>query len=346
MYRLARDKNIDPLALITGNPVAIAYGIIGDGWTQLILREAFFGAKRFSDWGNALPIPRTVLSGRLKCLVKNKILAEVIPDGQKRKEYRLTPMGLDLCGVSIIQGQWERFYAPNNIQKNYAISFYDVRDNVNFDVAVFDKVGGKKIDAFDVRFIPESHLKPQIVPTKRRWKRNNIDTERPLMERSVDILGDYWTFLVFGSVMLGVRRFDELLNATNMAPNILSDRLSRLCDDGVLFKQAYQEKPVRLEYHLTIAGFDLHPWLMALYGWAERWVYGVDDSPLKLVSKKTGERIQPVVCKIKTGEAVDARWTRWRVELSIGSPMASASQSWRPEIPKEYKAMLEQIETP
>ena len=41
-------------ALVTGNPVALAHGVIGDAWTQLILREAFYGVRRFNDWSEAL----------------------------------------------------------------------------------------------------------------------------------------------------------------------------------------------------------------------------------------------------------------------------------------------------
>lgn len=95
-------------ALVTGNPVALAHAAVGDGWSQLILREAFYSTRRFSDWGSALKIPRSVLSARLTRLCDTGLLRLTTPTGRKRAEYRLTAMGRDLFGTALMQGLWER----------------------------------------------------------------------------------------------------------------------------------------------------------------------------------------------------------------------------------------------
>ena len=82
---------------------------IGDRWTLLILRSAFYGLRRFGDFQAELGIPRTVLSGRLKRLVDLKIM-EAKPykePGQRpRPEYFLTQKGADLAVPLIALNQW------------------------------------------------------------------------------------------------------------------------------------------------------------------------------------------------------------------------------------------------
>jgi len=88
--------------------VARAFAITGDAWTQLILREAFYGARRFSTWRERLGIPRSVLTDRLARLVSAGLFEQRLGRRGERREYRLTGMGLDMFGVAVMQGQWER----------------------------------------------------------------------------------------------------------------------------------------------------------------------------------------------------------------------------------------------
>ena len=88
----------------------------------------------------------------------------------------------------------------------------------------------------------------------------------------LSIVGERWTLLVVREVALGVRRFDELQAATSAPRAVLSDRLRRLIDAGVLEPRAYHVpgSRTRQEYGLTAAGLDLLPVLSALSDWGER----------------------------------------------------------------------------
>jgi len=87
--------------------VASALGIIGEGWTILILREAFFGSRRFEDFQKHLGIARNILTVRLNKLCDHGVLERVpIKEGARRNEYKLTPMGRDLYAVLIGLTQW------------------------------------------------------------------------------------------------------------------------------------------------------------------------------------------------------------------------------------------------
>ena len=71
------------------------------------------------------------------------------------------------------------------------------------------------------------------------------------------MVGDRWTLLVIRDVGVGRHRFDELLESLGIASNVLTDRLHRLVDDGVLQRVRYNERPERFEYHLTEKGLEL-----------------------------------------------------------------------------------------
>jgi DNA-binding HxlR family transcriptional regulator len=71
--------------------------VLGERWTLLIVRDAFFGVRRYSDWVARLDIPRAVLSDRLRGLVANGVLARRDdPDHAGRTLYDLTPAGEEL----------------------------------------------------------------------------------------------------------------------------------------------------------------------------------------------------------------------------------------------------------
>ena len=86
------------------------------------------------------------------------------------------------------------------------------------------------------------------------------------------LLGERWALLVVREVSLGLRRFNELEAATGAPRTVLSDRLRRLTEAGVLDTRPYQlpGSRVRTEYVLTEAGYDLLPLLSAMSDWGER----------------------------------------------------------------------------
>jgi len=77
--------------------LAAALEVLGERWTLLVVRDAFFGVRRFEDFARHLDIPRAVLSGRLRKLVASGVLAKVPePGAPGRFGYRLTAAGEDL----------------------------------------------------------------------------------------------------------------------------------------------------------------------------------------------------------------------------------------------------------
>ena len=87
----------------------------------------------------------------------------------------------------------------------------------------------------------------------------------------LDIFGDKWTLLIVRDLILGKRRYQDLISSPeNIASNILADRLKKLEAAGLVNRQAYQQNPVRYEYVLTDKGKDLKPILQAIIRWGKR----------------------------------------------------------------------------
>ena len=95
--------------------------------------------------------------------------------------------------------------------------------------------------------------------------------------RSLETIGDRWTLLVLRDAFLRVRRFEDFQRHLGIARNVLTDRLGRLVDDGILERRRYQERPPRYEYRLTDKGRDLWPVLISLAKWGDR--YLADEGP-------------------------------------------------------------------
>ena len=87
--------------------VARTVDLLGDWWTPLVLREAFYGVHRFEDMQRNLSVSRNVLAQRLKRLVEEEVLKRVpYQDNPPRDEYRLTQKGRDLFGVVLAMTRW------------------------------------------------------------------------------------------------------------------------------------------------------------------------------------------------------------------------------------------------
>ena len=87
--------------------VAAALQVVGDPWTLLILRDAFFGVRRFDDWQARLGVARNVLASRLKSLVEAGVLETRLYSAHPpRKDYVLTAKGRDLMPVIVALKAW------------------------------------------------------------------------------------------------------------------------------------------------------------------------------------------------------------------------------------------------
>lgn len=156
-------------------------------------------------------------------------------------------------------------------------------------------------------------------------RRTRFDDWDCPIARTVDILGDWWTPMVLRSAFLGARRFEQFADMLGIPRNVLTERLARLCDEGIFEKVAYQDRPVRHEYRLTEKGDALYPVFVSLHRWGNDWLDWDDGSPAHLADRGTGEVLEPVLVDQRTGEELDPRRTTlvYERESNAGRPERS-----------------------
>lgn len=97
--------------------LARALEIVGERWTLLIIRDAFYGVRRFGDFVTQLGIPRAVLTNRLKDLVREGVFTRD-DDGAGTVEYRLTAKGIALWPtVRTLMAWGDEFYSPGGVKR-------------------------------------------------------------------------------------------------------------------------------------------------------------------------------------------------------------------------------------
>jgi DNA-binding HxlR family transcriptional regulator len=143
--------------------------------------------------------------------------------------------------------------------------------------------------------------------------------------RSVNILGDHWNLLLIRQACRGTRRFDDFQAALGVGRNILSQRLARLVDLGMLRRVEYQEKPSRHEYRLTDKGREVYPILAAMAAWGDRWLTGPEGTPLVLHHTTCDHDMHADVVCSECGEPLDVRQIRPRRGPGHPAPLAAAA---------------------
>jgi DNA-binding HxlR family transcriptional regulator len=137
----------------------------------------------------------------------------------------------------------------------------------------------------------------------------DYDTANCAIGAAVGIIGERQTFLVLREAFNGVRRFDDMQRRTAMPRQVLSDRLARLVDEGLLRKVPYRDsgQRARNEYRLTEKGLDLYPVLVALMAWGDQYAVGPEGPAVELRHRDCGE---PVELRLSCAAGHDVRSAR------------------------------------
>jgi DNA-binding HxlR family transcriptional regulator len=118
--------------------------------------------------------------------------------------------------------------------------------------------------------------------------------------RTLEIVGERWSLLIVRDAFLGLRRFDQFQESLGIARNVLTDRLNRLVEEGILERVRYSERPERFEYRLTRKGRDLQIALVGLRQWGDKYA---SDKPPRVMRRKA-DRKPVVAALVPKGAAV------------------------------------------
>lgn len=113
--------------------------------------------------------------------------------------------------------------------------------------------------------------------------------------RAIDAVGERWALLILRNATLGMTRFEDFRADLGIADNILSTRLTRLVDLGLLTRVPYRDGGrTRNEYRLTVAGADMLPVLHALAAWGhEHTTPDEPAEPMRVVHRTCGHATTP-----------------------------------------------------
>jgi len=141
-----------------------------------------------------------------------------------------------------------------------------------------------------------------------QYKSKNASTVNCPVARSLERVGDTWSILILRDAFYGMTRFDEFQKSLEIAPNILTRRLTTLVAEGLMERRQYLEKPPRYEYILTESGKAFKPVMIALLTWGNQH-FTPDGLSVVLTDLDTGATIEPILIDGVSGKPiVDANY--------------------------------------
>jgi DNA-binding HxlR family transcriptional regulator len=120
-------------------------------------------------------------------------------------------------------------------------------------------------------------------------------------------VGERWTVILLREVFWGSHRFETIRENLGIARNILTARLRRLVELGLLERRPVQPGGRRCEYHLSERGRDLLPVLLALSQWADRWLQPGSRPPVEFRDRRDGLPIAPIAVRAADGRVLTGR---------------------------------------
>lgn len=122
--------------------------------------------------------------------------------------------------------------------------------------------------------------------------------------RSVDLVGDRWSLLIVRDAFDGLHRFGDFQRNLGVARNILSDRLRRLVEAGILQTRPASDGSAYQEYVLTPQGETLFPVVLALRQWGEQHLFARGERHSVLIDKRNGKPVPFMAPRARDGSVL------------------------------------------
>jgi DNA-binding HxlR family transcriptional regulator len=127
---------------------------------------------------------------------------------------------------------------------------------------------------------------------------------------ALEVVGERWSFLILRGAFNGLHHFEEFQSTLGIARNILSNRLGRLVEHGILERQPDPADRRKVAYRLTEKGRELLPVLLSLRQWGERWIRGESSNPV-LVDRVSRQPIAPITVRAADGRPLSLGELLW-----------------------------------
>lgn len=127
---------------------------------------------------------------------------------------------------------------------------------------------------------------------------------------ALEAVGERWSFLILRGAFNGLAHFEEFQSTLGIARNILSNRLARLVENGILKREPDAADRRKIAYRLTDKGEALLPVLIALRQWGERWISGGPSNPV-LVDRNSGLPVAAMEVRAVDGRPLSLSELEW-----------------------------------
>ena len=108
---------------------------------------------------------------------------------------------------------------------------------------------------------------------------------------ALEVIGDRWTLLLLRELFRGTCRFGEFAEMLGAARNLLSERLKKLEDNGLVERFPLADSPGRDGYRLTDMGESTFPILVSLMQWGDEWLAPAAGPPVILQDRRSGKAL-------------------------------------------------------
>lgn len=289
---------------LRGSSLNRALEVIGDWWTQRILRECFLGVRNFEAFQAKLAVPRQTLSTRLKLLVAHGILDTA------RGDYRLTDCGRALYPWALMVWAWTQKWGGGDDARHPTVLTHTACGRAMHPLfacgACGEEVHVRDVlvhDAPGVRLVATSKAAGD-----RRWAAGRfVPNPREGGRHIAFVTADRWSHLILSAVFLGCRSFDVLARETGAATNILTHRLGLLVAAGFIDKRRLAADGRRFDYALKDRGRDIYPLTITLVQWADQWLPKKGGAPMRRLHRNCGSRLDARVLCSGCGEVLQPR---------------------------------------
>lgn len=141
-------------------PIARVTALLGDGWSLMIIREAFLGSRKFNDFERRLGIARNILTDRLRKLVEAGLLERKTSETDRRVvEYKLTRSGRALFPVLIALSQWVEEYLGD---PSHSVCFIEGATGEEIQRMSVLSADGRELDATELAMLPGPDADPAL----------------------------------------------------------------------------------------------------------------------------------------------------------------------------------------
>jgi DNA-binding HxlR family transcriptional regulator len=126
---------------------------------------------------------------------------------------------------------------------------------------------------------------------------------------SIELIGEKWAFLILRGAFNGLQHFEQFQAGLGIARNILSNRLSRMVEGGILERKADPDDRRKVIYSLSPKGEALLPVVLALRQWGEDWGHGSQE--IVLADMRDGKPIRRICVQASDGRELrlgDMMW--------------------------------------